>query len=78
MATPPFSRLATEGSLTDREFTANAALLIGAGFETTVNLIGNGIVQLLQNPDQLARLRAEPELWPAAIEEILGSTARYR
>ena len=67
----PFTRLATEGSLTDREFTANAALLIGAGFETTVNLIGNGIVLLLKNPDQLARLRAEPELWPAAVEEIL-------
>ncbi|MUL76040.1 cytochrome P450 [Mycolicibacterium sp. CBMA 226] len=67
----PFSRLATDGSLSDREFTANAALLIGAGFETTVNLIGNGIVLLLQNPDQLARLRSEPELWPTAVEEIL-------
>lgn len=67
----PFSRLATDGSLSDREFAANAALLIGAGFETTVNLIGNGIVLLLQNPDQLARLRSEPELWPTAIEEIL-------
>jgi len=67
----PFSRLATHGTLTDHEFTANAALLIGAGFETTVNLIGNGIVLLLQYPDQLARLRADPELWPSAVEEIL-------
>jgi len=67
----PFSRLATDGSLSYREFTANAVLLIGAGFETTVNLIGNGIVALLQNPEQLARLRAEPDLWPNAIEEIL-------
>jgi cytochrome P450 len=67
----PFSRLAAHGALTDHEFTANAALLIGAGFETTVNLIGNGIILLLQNPDQLARLRADPELWPSAIEEIL-------
>jgi cytochrome P450 len=67
----PFSRLAAHGTLTDHEFTANAALLIGAGFETTVNLIGNGIVLLLQNPDQLARLRADPELWQSAVEEIL-------
>lgn len=67
----PFSRLASHGAMTDHEFTANAALLIGAGFETTVNLIGNGIVLLLQHPDQLARLRADPELWPTAVEEIL-------
>lgn len=67
----PFSRLAADGTLTDREFTANAALIIGAGFETTVNLIGNGIVVLLQHPEQLARLRDDPDLWPAAVEEIL-------
>jgi len=67
----PFSRLAAHGALTDHEFTANAALLIGAGFETTVNLIGNGIILLLQHPDQLARLRDDPELWPTAVEEIL-------
>ena len=67
----PFSRMAADGTLTDRELTANAALLVGAGFETTVNLIGNGIVALLQNPEQLARLRDDPDLWPAAVEEIL-------
>jgi len=67
----PFSRLAADGTLTDRELTANAALLLGAGFETTVNLIGNGIVVLLQHPEQLARLRDDPDLWPAAVEEIL-------
>ncbi|MUL47490.1 cytochrome P450 [Mycobacterium sp. CBMA293] len=67
----PFTRLAADNTLTAREFTANAALLIGAGFETTVNLIGNGIVLLLQHPDQLARLRDEPDLWPNAVEEIL-------
>ncbi|MGV0743614.1 cytochrome P450 [Mycolicibacterium sp. XJ870] len=67
----PFSRMAADHTLTDRELTANAALLIGAGFETTVNLIGNGIVALLQHPDQLARLRDQPGLWPAAVEEIL-------
>jgi cytochrome P450 len=67
----PFSRLAADRALTDRELTANAALLIGAGFETTVNLIGNGIVLLLQNREQLAQLRDDPDLWPAAVEEIL-------
>src|SRR5439155_5979721 len=67
----PFSRLAADGTLTDHEFTANAALIVGAGFETTVNLIGNGIVLLLQHPEQLARLREDPDLWPAAVEEIL-------
>jgi cytochrome P450 len=67
----PFSRLAAHGTLADHEFTANAALLIGAGFETTVNLIGNGINLLLQHPDQLALLRNDPELWPSAVEEIL-------
>ena len=70
-ADSPFSRLATHGSLTDHEFTANAALLIGAGFETTVNLIGNGVVALLRHPDQLERLRRDPDLWPTAVEEIL-------
>lgn len=67
----PFGRLAADGSLTERELTANAALIVGAGFETTVNLIGNGIVALLDHPDQLEMLRQQPELWPGAIEEIL-------
>src|SRR5882757_288941 len=67
----PFSRLAADGALTDHEFTANAALLVGAGFETTVNLIGNGVVLLVQHPEQLARLRDDPQLWPNAVEEIL-------
>jgi cytochrome P450 len=67
----PFSRLAAGEDLTDRELTANAALLIGAGFETTVNLIGNGIVLLLRHPEQLAQLRDNPDLWAGAVEEIL-------
>jgi cytochrome P450 len=67
----PFRRMAADGSLTDRELTANAALIVGAGFETTVNLIGNGIVMLLRHPEQLARLHDDPELWPSAVEEIL-------
>lgn len=67
----PFALLASSGELTDRELMANAALLIGAGFETTVNLIGNGIVDLLAHPEQLQILRERPELWPNAVEEIL-------
>lgn len=67
----PFSRLALDGSLSRRELISNAALLVGAGVETTVNLIGNGIVALLEHPDQLALLRDDPGLWPSAVEEIL-------
>jgi cytochrome P450 len=67
----PFSKMAADSALTDRELASNAALIIGAGFETTVNLIGNGIALLLRHPDQLALLRNDPGLWPGAIEEIL-------
>ncbi|GAB4588523.1 cytochrome P450 [Nocardia sp. IFM 10818] len=65
------SSLVTAGELDDQELKATASLLMGAGFETTVNLIGNGVVQLLSHPDQLAKLRAEPDLWPNAVEEVL-------
>ncbi|WP_054815115.1 cytochrome P450 [Nocardia arizonensis] len=65
------SALVTAGDLDDYALKANASLLMGAGFETTVNLIGNGVVQLLAHPDQLDRLRADADLWPNAVEEIL-------
>jgi cytochrome P450 len=57
--------------LTDRELRALISLLVLAGFETTVNLIGSGAVLLLQNPCQLEKLRQDPTLWPNAIEEML-------
>ncbi|MBB4855330.1 cytochrome P450 [Mycobacteroides chelonae] len=60
-----------DGDLNDRELKATMALLLGAGFETTVNLIGNGIVALLRHPEQLAYLRENPEGWPNAVEEAL-------
>jgi cytochrome P450 len=44
---------------------------LAAGFETTVNLLGNGIRMLLDAPGQLETLRTRPELWPNAVEEIL-------
>jgi cytochrome P450 len=46
-------------------------LLLVAGHETTVNLIGNGMYLLLTHADQLERMRAEPELLSSAIEEFL-------
>ncbi|MFL6139754.1 MAG: cytochrome P450 [Frankiaceae bacterium] len=58
-------------ALDEVELRATALLVIGAGFETTVNLIANGVAQLLAHPDQLALLRAEPSRWPDAVDEIL-------
>jgi cytochrome P450 len=57
--------------LTENELVAMAFLLLIAGHETTVNLIGNGVYALLRNPDQLALLKADPSLLPGAVEEVL-------
>jgi cytochrome P450 len=57
--------------LDDRELKATAGLVLAAGFETTVNLLGNGAALLHDHPDQLARLVAEPQLWSNAVDEIL-------
>ncbi|MGH3937551.1 MAG: cytochrome P450 [Pseudonocardiaceae bacterium] len=59
------------GQLSTDELSSIAMLLLAAGFETTVNLLGNGTVLLLRQPDQLARLRARPLGWANAVEEIL-------
>jgi len=57
--------------LTNEELTANIILLFGAGHETTVNLIGNGLLALHRHSDQLRLLRDDPSLAPNAIEELL-------
>jgi len=57
--------------LGEDELVAMVFLLIIAGFETTLHLITNGVRTLLENPDQLERLRADPELWDSAVEEIV-------
>jgi cytochrome P450 len=59
------------GRLSEDELYATCALLLIAGHETTINLIGNGVLALLRNPDQLRRLRQEPGMIKAAVEELL-------
>ena len=58
-------------TLSEDELFAMVILLIVAGHETTVNLIGNGALALLQHPEQLAKLKADPSLIEAAVEELL-------
>jgi cytochrome P450 len=59
------------GGLSDDELSSMAMLLLEAGFETTVNLIGNGVALLMRHPDQLDALRDTPERWPGAVDEVL-------
>jgi cytochrome P450 len=57
--------------LTPRELNSLVQFLFGAGFETTTNLIGNGVLALLRQPEQMDLLRADPGLVPGAVEELL-------
>jgi cytochrome P450 len=57
--------------LSEGELLSTCTLLLIAGHETTVNLIGNGILQLLLHPDELDRFRADPSLAPGVVEEVL-------
>nr|WP_245573356.1 cytochrome P450 [Amycolatopsis benzoatilytica] len=58
-------------SLTETELVSMAFLLLVAGHETTVNLIGNATFALLRAPEQAEKLRADPSLLPGAVEEFL-------
>jgi cytochrome P450 len=57
--------------LTETELYHQCIFLLNAGHETTTNLIGNGLWALLANPQELERLRRDPELVPPAVEEML-------
>jgi cytochrome P450 len=59
------------GVLSDAELKSTAGLVLAAGFETTVNLLGNGIRLLHDHPEQRALLQERPELWPNAVDEAL-------
>lgn len=60
-----------DDALTTSELRAIGLLLLGAGFETTVNLIGNAVSLLFEHPDQRALLRDDPALWATAVDETL-------
>jgi cytochrome P450 len=60
-----------DGAVTEEEIVSNCVLLLFAGHETTAGLIANGLVLLLDNPEQLALLKSQPELTPSAVEEML-------
>jgi cytochrome P450 len=73
-----------EERLDTRELLSSIFQLIVAGHDTTTSFIGNSLVALFRNPDQLARLRDDPDRFPAALEELLRfdapvphSTFRY-
>jgi cytochrome P450 len=66
----------TDGvTLSTQELLANLVLLLVAGFETTTNLLGNGLAVLLERPDLAAALRANPNLAPSFVEEVLRHDA---
>ncbi|AXE83819.1 cytochrome P450 [Streptomyces sp. Go-475] len=73
-----------DGRLSEEELVGTAMMLVVAGHESTVNLLGNAVLALLQHPEQLELLRERPGLMPGAVEEFLRhdtsverSTSRY-
>ncbi|WP_072379635.1 cytochrome P450 [Novosphingobium sp. NDB2Meth1] len=66
-----FVMLQQTGQISEEELIGSCILFLFAGHETTTNLIGNGVRALLQNPEQKAKLIAEPSLVAGAVEEML-------
>jgi cytochrome P450 len=60
-----------DGQLSQEELVGTCLLLVVAGHDTTVNLLGNALLTLLHNPDQIRKLRENPALMPGAVEEFL-------
>ena len=60
------------------ELVAMIAFVMGAGHETTTNLLGNSIIHLARNPEQRALVRGTPELWPNAVEELIRYDSSVR
>ncbi|MFE1932188.1 cytochrome P450 [Streptomyces sp. NPDC059474] len=65
------ARDADEGRLSEIELISTAFIVLLAGFETSVGLIGNGVHALLRNPEQRALVEGDPSLLPGAVEEFL-------
>ncbi|MGC0313710.1 cytochrome P450 [Kitasatospora acidiphila] len=65
------SDLARDDDLSIAELIGMAFLLLFAGHETTANMLALGTFALLEHPEQLAELRADPELLPGAVEELM-------
>ena len=62
---------AASSTLTEEELVSNINILLSTGHETTTHLIGNGLLALLQHPDQMQKLQSQPSLLAPAIEEML-------
>ncbi|MGX7825864.1 cytochrome P450 [Actinokineospora sp. 24-640] len=60
----------SEAGFTDEEIAANVGLVFNAGHETTANLIGNGMLALLRDPEAMRQLREDPSLMTTAVEEL--------
>jgi cytochrome P450 len=66
-----FAAAERDGVVDEEEIVANCVLLLFSGHATTSGLIANGVLLLLENPDQLALLRSDPDRTPAAVEEMV-------
>lgn len=64
------AQAADQNRVTDDEIVGILFSLVTAGHQTTTYLIGNSVLALLDHPDQLARLKADPSLWPQAVREL--------